>query len=512
MMEKEILELLRLERMREPLSPSRRVREFQTRLQRIKNGEETEVAGFLLARKPPHAPMDAAYYLLSPLSPSELAGLEKDEFRTYLIVRATENTKVSGEVRPGSYVLVRGVMDAYPLGNLRMIHASSIEGKDYSDYWKDYREFALSRREVVELFERTIYVRDDMRKALIYSLYGVPYILWGSGVSQWGEGFEYTVYKHRENMGLLALWKALKYLQSSLPWELRLGKETSLEIIDPMLDIDFRTRNPNRSDMKYYTPPSKRGLVRIPKWTEKYLMNKRAIGLLPQDVEADPTDALAKISETPFVLMPWEEKPYFEENREFRQLIPNLLVTIFINRERFRSMSHDELGRLREEHLKWRRWGREEYSETFGKLTTPSGVFHLGMRFYLDARLFGAITRFYGKITDKAVKDVREIDDTILNEWNVVLDEIIRKRPEVIMKLEKEYEHYIPHDVRAQKALQIFHDLASTSPNGEVTREEFLREMMRGGFNERDALDMIERFIATGYIYEPFPGKLRLVR
>ncbi|NJE04978.1 hypothetical protein E3E36_02200 [Thermococcus sp. M36] len=511
-MEREILELLMLERTREPLSPGKRVREFQRWLQTMKNGENVEAKGFLLARKPPNAPRDAAYYMLSPLSPSELAKLGENEFRTYLIIRATEGTKVSGEVKPGSYVLVKGVIDAYPFGNLRMVHASSIEGRDYSEYWKDYREFALSRREVLDLFERTIYVRSDMRKALIYSLYGVPYILWGSETPQWGEGFEYTVYKYRENMGLLALWKALKYFQSSLPWEVRLRKETSLEIIDPVLDIDFRIRNPNGTDMKYYTPSSKRGLMRIPKWSERPLVNKRAIGLLPQDVEADPTDPLAKISETPFVLMPWEEKPYFEENREFRQLIPNLLVTIFINRERYRSMSYDELSRLREEHLKWRRWGREEYSETFGKLTTPSGVLHLGMRFYLDTRLFGAITRFYGRVTDRAVKDVREIDDTILNEWNVVLNEIIRKRPEVIMKLEKEYERYIPHDVRAQKALHIFHDLASTSPTGEVTREEFLSEMVRNGFNERDALDMIERFIATGYVYEPFPGKLRLIR
>lgn len=511
-MEREILELLRLEKTREPLSPSRRLREFQMEIRRVKNGEDIEIAGFLLARKPPHAPRDAAYYLLSPLSPSELKELGKDEFRTYLVIRATEGTAVKGDVRPGSYVVVKGTADAYPWGNLRMVHTTSIEGRDYSEYWKDYREFALSRREVVDLFERTIYLRRDMTKALIYSLYGVPYILWGSDAPQWGEGFEYTVYKYRENMDLLALWKALKYLQSSLPWEVRLRRESTLEIIDPMMDIDFKIHDPNWTDMKYYVPSSKRGLVRMPKWSERHIVNKRAIGLLPQDIEADPTNPLAKISETPFVLMPWEEKPYFEENREFRQLIPNLLVTIFTNRERYLSMSHGELERLREEHLKWRRWARREYSETFEKLTTPSGVLHLGIRFYLDSRLFGAITRFYGKVTDRALKDVREIDETILNEWNVVFAELVKKRPDIIMKLEKEYERYIPYDVRAQRALQIFHDLVSTSPLGEVTREEFLREMLKNGFNERDALGLIEKFIATGYIYEPFPGKLRLTR
>ncbi len=56
MMEREILELLRLERIREPLSPGKRLREFQMRLQKFKNGEEVEVAGFLIGRRPPGAP------------------------------------------------------------------------------------------------------------------------------------------------------------------------------------------------------------------------------------------------------------------------------------------------------------------------------------------------------------------------------------------------------------------------------------------------------------------------
>ncbi|WP_082871967.1 hypothetical protein [Thermococcus piezophilus] len=512
MMEKEILELLRLERMREPLSPSRRVREFQMRLQRIKNGEETEVAGFLLARKPPNAPRDAAYYLLSPLSPSELAGLEKDEFRTYLIVRATENTRVSGEVRPGSYVLVRGVMDAYPLGNMRMMHAESIAGRDYSEYWLDYKDFALSRREVIDLFERTVYLRDDMRRALIYSLYGVPYMPWGSNAPRWGEGFDYTVYKHGEDLGLLALWKALKYLYSNLPWETRLGKETALEIDDPLLGIDFRVGNPNKTDMMYYTPLSKKSLVKLPKWAERFVINKNAIGLLPHNVEPNPMDILAKISETPFVLAPWEEKPYFEESREFKQLLPNLLVTVFMQRERFRSMSPLKLEELKKEHLKWRQWGRREYGETFGKLTTSEGVLHLGMRYYLDTRLFGAITRFRGKITKKAAKEVREINESILNDWNVVINDLKRTHPEIVMRLTREYERYVPGDVRAQKAVEIFHDLASTSLTGEITREEFLAGLTEYGFSASDASELIEKLIATGYIYKPFPGKLRLVR
>ncbi|NJE43518.1 hypothetical protein [Thermococcus sp. GR6] len=504
MMEKEILELLRLERMREPLSPSRRVREFQMRLQRIKNGEETEVAGFLLARKPPHAPRDAAYYLLSPLSPSELEGLGEDEFRTYLIVRATENTRVSGEVRPGSYVLVRGIIDAYPLGNLRMIHASSIEGKDYSDYWKDYREFALSRREVAELFERTIYVRDDMRKALIYSLYGVPYI----PGENWGEGFEFTVFKYRDDSGLLALWKALKYFYSNLPWEVRLNRGKAIEVDDPLLGIDFRLGNPNRSNMRYYTPPTKRGTVSLPKWVTERIVSKRAIGLLPKNVDADPLDRMARISETPFVLVPSEEKPYFEENREFLQLIPNLLVTVFTQRERLRSLDWEKTRVVEEEFLKWLRESRDDYGDPFRALIAPRGPMNIRLRMELGRRVFGSIVRFNGRITKRAAREVKLINEAIVNDWMVVLHD----RPAEMIKLLREYQMYVPGTLKAQRALEILHDLASVSPSSEVTREDFIRELMKDGFSREDALEITERFIATGYVYEPFPGKLRLVR
>lgn len=95
-----------------------------------------------------------------------------------------------------------------------------------------------------------------MRNALIYSIYGVPFI---PGKS-WGEGFEFTTFKYGENSDLLALWKALKYLYSSLPWEVRRTRQRIMEVDDPFLGLDFRLGNPpNGSDMKYYTPPDQEG-------------------------------------------------------------------------------------------------------------------------------------------------------------------------------------------------------------------------------------------------------------
>ncbi|ASJ09694.1 hypothetical protein A3L11_10795 [Thermococcus siculi] len=503
-MEDHILELLRLERTREPLSPGRRVREFQMELQRLKNGEEAEIKGFLLGRKPPNAPRDAAYYLLSPLSPSELARLGKDEFRTYLVIRATENTKIAGEVKPGSYVLVKGIIDAYPLGNLRMIHAGSIDGRDYSEYWKDYREFALSRREVLDLFERTVYLRDDMRNALIYALYGVPYMLGES----WGEGFEFTAFKYRDDSGLLALWKALKYFHSNLPWELRLTRDKLIEVDDPFLGIDFRLTNPNWSDIRYYTPPTRRGLSRLPKWAARAVEEKRAIGLLPKNIDANPLDRMARISETPFVLVHSEEKPYFEENREFLQLMPNLLVTIFLQRERHLSLDREKAKMVEEEFLRWLRESREDYGDPFRALTAPSGPMNVGLRAKLGRRVFGSIIRFSGRATKRAAREVRLINEAIVNDWMVVL----RDHPDEMIRLLREYQRYVPGDVRAQRALEILHDLASMSPRGEVTREGFINELVKAGFSREDALELTERFIATGYVYEPFPGKLRPIR
>ena len=509
-----ILELLRMEKIREALEPGKRVRGFQMKLQAAKNGDDIEISGFFIGRKPPNAPGDAMYCILSPIPPSELVNLSANDFRTYLVLRITpETTKISGEVKPGSYVVVKGIIDAYPFGTLRMVHVQEIEGRDYSEYWEDYKEFALSRREIVSLFERTIYLRSEMQKALLYSLYGVPYILGvelDTQFSKWGEGFDFTVYKYKEDSGLLALWEALRYFYSNLPWEIRFhsNKKAVLKVDDPLLGIDFRLGSPSNRKMKYYVPRNKKELSKLPKRVESSISNKELIGLLPENKEPDPTDILAKISETPFVLIPEEEKPYFENNKEFIQLIPNLIVTISINRERLKSMDIGKLSPLREEFMEWIEEGRREYPETFGSLSgTPEGLFNIKRRYYLNTRVFGAAARFYGRPTRRIVREVREVNEAILNDWAVV----IKDHPELLMKLERDYEKYVSRDVRTQRALNVFRDLSATSVTGEVTREEFINELLRRGFKYRDAEKTVEKLILAGYIYEPVSGKLRSI-
>ena len=504
-MEEELMELLNWVGTRKPLSPARRIKEFQRRLQRTKNGEDTRVIRFLVGRKPHYAPADAVYCLLSPIPPSELITLSENEPRTYLVLRITERTALRGDVRPGSYVTAEGVLDAYHWGNLRMLHSTSIEGRDYSEYWLGYKNAALSKGEIEELLSRTLYVGEEMQKALTYALYGTPVVL--GTPEKWGEGVEFAVYRYRAENELLALWTALKYLHSLIPWELRLRRERFIEGMDPFLDLDLRLGNPNSTGLRYFVPYSKRSLHGVPKWASRKLMEKRAVGLLPENRDADPTEVMARISETPFVLVPREERPYYERNREMEGLIPNFLVTIFIGRTRLTSMNPGTLEEFRRKFIRWQERKREEYGEDFEALISPRGLMNPSLRYHLNVRLLGSAARFEGGLNRSIARDIFRINDTVVNDWMVVL----KDRPDVAMRLLKEYERYIPRDVRANRALRIFSDLASTSPQGEVTKEEFLRALLDAGFSPSDAGEMIERFIAAGYIYEPFQGRLRLV-
>ncbi len=505
-MEEELMNLLSWAGVRKPLTPANRVKEFQETLQRTKNGEDTRAGGFLIGRKPPYSPADAVYCLLSPLPPSELINLSENEPRAYLVLRITEKTVLKGDVKPGSYVVVRGVLDAYRWGNLRVLNAVSIEGRDYSEYWLEYKNVALSRGEVEDLLSQTLYIGAEMQRALTYALYGTPIVLGSPG--KWGEGVEFTVYKYKAEKEILGLWMALKYLHSLLPWELRLRRERFVEGVDPFLDLDLRLGNPNSTGLRYFVPYSRRSLHRIPKWASRELTEKRAVGLLPENRDADPTEIIARISEAPFVLVPGEERPYYERNREMEGLIPNLVATIFIGRTRVASMNPDALKSFRRRFIRWQEEKRNEYGENFEALISPRGLMNPSLRYHLNVRLFGSAARFEGRITHSIARDVFRINDAVVNDWMAVL----KDRPDVAMRLLKEYERYIPRDVRANRALRIFSDLASTSPHGEVTREEFLRALLDAGFSRSDAGRMMERFIAAGYIYEPFQGKLRLVK
>jgi len=472
------------------LSPGTRMRLFQRRLQTLKNYDEVELSGFLVGRRPPNAPRDALYLLLSPVPPSELRSVD---FRSYAVIRLDEKTVLTGDVRPGSYVRVRGLLEPYPWGTLRMVRAAEVEGRTYEDYWRDMPG-ALSKNEVEGLFQEALGMRDDMRKAVLYALFGSPLV---PNALHWGEGFEYTVYRH--SGGIIPLWKALRGLYSLLPWEVRLGRG-SLEVDDPFLGLDLRFGRP-RSGMLYYVPGRRSSLRKVPERIRGYLEKKRAVGLLPREVKADPRDLVARLSEAPFVLLPSDERPYFEGS-PLRGLVPNLMVTLSRARAEVPVLSGKPLERFQRAYLQLREWAREEYPE-FKLLSVPSSFLNGRLHYLLSLRLFGAVDRFSGD-ERRALREVIAMEEAIINDWVVILSE----RPELVMALEREYERYVPEDVRAQRALAIIHDLASTS---DLTRESVVSALVRHGFSERDAVQLLEGFLALGYLYEPFPGRLKVV-
>jgi hypothetical protein len=503
----ELMELIRWER-KPSLSPELRVREFQESLQRTKNGDEISLRGFILLRRPPWAPKDAAYYLLSPLSPGELRELKGNSPRPYVVLKIDERTVIDGRLSSGSYVEVNGLLDAFPWGTLRMVRVLRMSAADYSDYWKDYSWMALSRREVEELIESTIYAGKDFQLGLTYALYGSPRLL--ESPRPWGEGSEFSVlgYNGRE-AGILSLWHILRFVHSLLPWELQFRKERRTSYVDPFLDIDFTLFNPNGSGISYYTP---RSPGKVSRYAMRFLLSKSITGLLPLPKRAHPRDELAGKAETPLVFIPSEdERPYLEKNSEFIRLFPSLIATVFMEKERVGVVSaSDSLGqRFRRKFEDWILNKRSEYGWKFDVLTVPGGVLDVGTRYELSFRLLGSMGRFEGTIRKSLIRNVEIINDEIVNDWMAIVSSMPQSE---LDKLIKEYHEYIPSDRKAARALEIFRDIASTSLTGDVDRAEFADALIRGGFGADSAEKIIESLIREGYIYEPLAGKLRLVR
>ncbi|NJF24903.1 hypothetical protein [Thermococcus sp. Bubb.Bath] len=503
----ELMELVRWER-KPSLTPELRVKEFQESLQRAKNGDEVSLRGFVILRKPPWAPKDAAYYLFSPLSPGELRELKENVPRPYVVLRIDEGTVINGRLSSGSYVEVKGVLDSFPWGTLRMIRVLGMSAVDYSDYWKDYSWMALSRREVEELIESTIYAGRNFQLGLTYALYGSPRLL--ESPRSWGEGSEFSVlgYEGRE-AGILSLWHILRFIHSLLPWELQFRKERRTSYVDPFLDIDFTLFNPNGSGVSYYTP---RSPGKVSNYARKFLLSKSITALLPLPRKARPRDELAGKAEIPFVFIPSEdERPYLEKNSEFMRLFPNLLATIFMERERVGVVSaSDSLGqRFRRKFEDWIIDKRNEYGWRFDVLTVPGGVLDVGTRYELSFRLLGSMGRLEGAIRKSLIRNVENINDEIVNDWMTIVSSMPQSE---LDKLIKEYHEYIPSDRRAARALEVFRDIASTSLTGDVGRDEFRDALVRAGFGGGSTEKIIESLIREGYIYEPLAGKLRLVR
>ena len=508
-MEELYLELMRIERpMGEPLTPERRARDFIAELQRTPNGEEIIVKGFLMLRKPPNAPRDAVYYVLSALSPGELKNLPPRAPKPYVIVRVGHETSIGEKFLSGSYVEVRGILEPYPWGNLRMIRAISLRGVDYSDYWKEYQKMALSPEEVENIIEGSIYTNREFQLGLIYALYGSPPVL--ESPRGWSEGYELSILGQRgRESSLLTLWRILKFLYTNLPEELRFRKEKKSLLTDDFLDLDFKVFDPNGTPVRYYVP---RTPGRISKAAERRLLAKKLAGMLALPKRANPTDDLSTRAETPFVFIPEEdERPYLENESLLRSYLPNLIVTIFVERERVSTLSTSgKLGETFQRKFEdWLMEKRNEYGWTFDVLTIPGGVFDVGMRYELSLRLLGSMARLDGKLKRSHLGRVKTLNDEILNDWMTVLSSMPQSELQKLLKL---YRGYMPGDHRAAKALQLFRDIASTTLSGAVTRETFRAELLKAGFSEGAAERIIETLIREGYLYEPSAGVLKLVR
>jgi len=504
-MSEEIMNLLRMAGRIEPLSPSKRIRDFLIRIQRTKISERIEVDGFLILRQPPHPPMDAAYYMLSPLSPSELKNLPKDAPRTYLVLRITEKSEVSGKLHSGAYVKASGVIDAYPWGNMRMLHVERLCGEDYSNYWLQYKDFALRKNEFEALFMDTLYANYDLEKALIYSLFASPTLM---GTNKpWGEGISFSAIKTEQRIAF-SVWEALRYIHSLLPWELRLKREKWVEYTDPFLDIDFRLRDPNGTNLEYYTPTSRTLLKKelpAPKWAEHLFKNKKAVFLVSKSSKILPDDPVAYLSETPFILT---EPVAYERNPELERLMPNVVATIFLERAKVGSLNigSKQVETFRRKFEEWLAKNRNEYGEKFDALRLSGMVFETNTRYLLSIHLLGAMARFEGALKRSIINDVLLINQELLDLW---INEVPEK---VLLRLLEEYERYVSSDRRVNLAISIFMDIEATTVDGTVTKDEFFRALLKYGFKPADAQNIIEGLIREGYLYEPLSGRLRLIR
>ena len=492
----ELLELLR-EGVRRPLTPEVRVRDFLKEIQQ-KNGEEITIEGFLLLRQPPNAPRDAVYYLLSPLSPEET---RKTELRAYLVLRITEASSIGGNLYSGAYVRAKGVLDAYPYGNFRLLHVRELKEVPYENRWLRYEEYALSRGELEGLISDTIYANYETERAVIYALLSAPTVIGGG---EWGEGVTFSAFRGERERSVLSLWEALKYLHSLIPEELKLRRDRWSEFEDDFLGLDFRFARPPVG-LAYYVPHTKAMLKKpspVPKWAEEHFRGKNA-GFLSPRLVMKPEDETATLGEAPLVIT---EDVAYERNRELEELMPNIVATVMAARRRVGTLNLGEMKDYRYRFEAFLIRNRNEYGELFDALTLSGKVFNVGLRYRLGARLLGSMGRFEGRVRKGLISDLlglyQEITDTWINE--------LPDREK--LRLLKEYERYIGNSKVAEISVRIFEDLEATSIDGTVSRGEFIEALREAGFRREHAERTLEKLIREGYLYEPFPGKLKLVR
>ncbi|AEH24166.1 hypothetical protein [Pyrococcus yayanosii] len=490
----EVLDLLRAVKVFPRLNPRRRVQKFFEELR----GDYVQIYGFLLLRRPPCPGQEDIEYLISPLSPGEL---ERSDFRGYAVVRIGSKTIIKGLLKSGHYVIVRGRVEPYPCGNMRVIVAEEIAPADYAHYWA-LEEYALSKGEIEDLISRTFYATRQVEEALTYSLFGGPEIL-GNPLG-WREGFTFSVLKDDERV-VKSIHEFTSRFLALLPRELRLEKAGKWKIEDEGLGLDFTLFDPNTS-LKYYSPTPNllRRAIPVPKWAMNIFARKAAIFLISKLARPSPRDYLASLSETPFIL----NEPVAFEMHELEELWPNLVATIFMGRVKIGTLNplREEVEEFRKAFERWLWRNREEYGEILDALLVKNSLLDVGRRYVLSLHVLGSMSRIEGRLRGAFVRRVLAIEQEILDTW---INEVPR---EELISLLRDHRRYVGEDRRASIALRVFLDLEATSVDGTVTREEFVEALLERGLSKEDAEILIERLKADGYIYEPILGRLRMVR
>lgn len=495
-----IFTLLHELRGKEPLAPDERVKKFLKKLQSHKIGDFIELDGFLLLSKPPNPPIHGVYYLLTPLSPSEI---KASTMKTYVALKFKETTELAGKLESGSYVTVSGILEAYPYGNMRMIIVDKIEAGNYLKYWTDYKEYSLSRREISEMFSNMFYSDEGIRDSLIYSLFSSPNI----ANFGWNGNFIFgSLTLERSGKTLKSVIGAFSYIYRLLPGEFRLrARREKFHYVDDDMDIDFLLTYPE-SSYRIYASTSKRYLnsdIPLPKWALKHFKSRDAIFLIPKPSKISPEDLLAYSSETPWIL---SEPIGVEQNREFEQLFPNLLVTVLISRVKLGTLLEPP-QEFRYRYISFIEKARQEYGEIIDALLSRGMLFEVNRRYLLTADLFGAMTRFEGKLKKSTIKESIWLTEEILDRW------INELSGEAKLRLLKEYRDFMPKRARrAEQALRIFENLEATSPRGEVLEGEFYNELVKSGLSDKRSRELIERLKAEGFLLEPRKGVLKLIR
>ncbi|WP_054840159.1 hypothetical protein [Thermococcus sp. JCM 11816] len=116
------------------------------------------------------------------------------------------------------------------------------------------------------------------------------------------------------------------------------------------------------------------------------------------------------------------------------------------------------------------------------------------------------MARLEGRLSKPLITDLIGIYQELTDLWVNELPE--REK----LRLVREYERYVGSDKLAGRALGIFADLEATRKDGTVSREEFIRALVEYGIAKGKAEEIVDNLLREGYLYEPLPGKLRLIR